>query len=702
MSAATLLPPPQPLEKTLPQRHRHDIWSRVLNGMRVKTRDLVSVANPSRRDRCRYDLMAFMQEYFPHRIRDPQPAHRDMVADYQQAILSKQSVVPLLHAEADPRGFGKTTTCELANIWAAFYGHRSFLLYLGARAENAEARLKAIAAEILNNRGLADDFPELVGWLVDTHHGDPRRAPPDFPWSASLLRLPTGVVIAGRGMDSSLTGLNYFGRRPDFVVMDDVETMDIASSANEMKRCEDRINLEVLHLHERGKPAAYFFINTIRRPNCIAQRLTDPKVSPQWRGRRRAALLKEPNDKEKWDRFIELCGPNPAAPGTDRLADEAVTAAAIGISVADFSELQEPQRNALRYYAAHKIEMDAGAELLDPIRMPLWSLYLERAKDETAFQCELQNNPPEDQNQRTTALEVEHILARKIGTPRGVVPLWCEFLVMSIDVGSSVLHWECDAFGANGLNQLVDQGQQETNLNTGGEYKMTDDPIRRGDMVKTAVQSALVALHARAAVGWANARGEPIYPALIGVDCGGTAETFAWYETVLAFCASTPRFVPLKGQSPWSTPTADAAMGRNWICRVENNPGRRVDCNVDQYKMAAARAYEAPMRTPAGELAPGARILHEDAPHAYAKQQTSERYIETINPKLVVSKELKVGWNHLPNIPNHWWDTCWMAFALADMRRIMQAIEIQRAGNAARKSAPPSSPLPGWVQRERF
>lgn len=693
MSAATLLPPPQPSEKTLPQRHRHDIWSRVLNGMRVKTRDLVAVQNPSRRERCRADLMMFMLEYFPHRVRDPQQAHREMVADYQSAILSKQSVVPMLHAEADPRGFGKTTTCDLAIIWAAFYNHRGFLLYLGARAENAEARLKAIAAEILNNKALAEDFPDLVGWLMDTHRGDPRRAPPDYPWSAALMRLPTGVVIAGRGMDSSITGLNQFGRRPEFVVMDDVETMDVASSANEMKRCEDRINLEVLHLHERGKPAAYFFINTIRRPDCIAQRLTDPKLSPAWRGRRRAALIKEPNDKEKWDRFIELCGPNPAAPGADRLADETVTAAAIGISVADFSELQEPRRNALRYYAAHKLEMDAGAELLDPIRMPLWSLYLDRASDETAFQCELQNNPPADENQRTTELDVAHILERKIGTPRYVVPLWCEFLTMSIDVGSNVLHWECDAFGANGLNQLVDQGQQETNLNAGGEYKMTDDARVRGDMVKAAVKAALSELHARASLGWKNARGEPIYPALIGVDCGGTAETFAWYETVLAFCASTPRFVPLKGQSPWSTPTADAAMGRNWICRTENNPGRRVDCNVDQYKMAAARAYEAPMRTAAGELAAGARILHADAPHAYAKQQTSERYIETINPKLVVGKELKVGWNHVQGVANHWWDTCWMAFALAEIRRFAMGHSQAPAKRSSSQGPPKTGPV---------
>ena len=670
MSAATLLPPPQPMEKMLPHRHRRDVYTRVWNGQSVPTKSSRMAKDPSRLERCRCDLFSFGMEYFPHRVRDCQPGHLEMIATIQRLILSKQSIVPSLHAEADPRGFGKTTWVDIAIIWAKFYRHRGYILFLAATGPNASDRLKSIAAEILNNPQLAEDFPGLIDWLKLTHGGDPRSAPPEYPWSGDRIRLSNGVLSVARGMESSITGTNIFNMRPDFIVMDDCETGDVARDPDQIKKLRDRIELEVLHLHEKGKPAAYVFVNTIRRPNCLTQELTDPKQSPQWSSSRRAALIKEPTDKEKWDRFIELCAPNPSDPvEADRLADETATAEVLGMNLAAFSEMRDRQRNAIRYYAGHKAEMDAGAELLDPIRMPLWYLYLERAKDETAFQCELQNNPPAAENQRTTELDVAHILERKIGTPRFVVPLWCEFLTMSIDVGSNVLHWECDAFGVNGLNQLVDQGQQETNLNAGGEYKMTDDARVRGDMVKAAVKAALSELHARASLGWKNARGEPIYPALIGVDCGGTAETFAWYETVLAFCASTPRFVPLKGQSPWSTPTADAAMGRNWICRVENNPGRRVDCNVDQYKMAAARAYEAPMRTAAGELAAGARILHADAPHAYAKQQTSERYIETINPKLVVGKELKVGWNHVQGVANHWWDTCWMAFALAEIRR---------------------------------
>lgn len=702
MSAATFLPPPpNALEKPLPQHHRRDVWSRIANGRKVPTRKVTSAANPSRRERCRFDLMAFGLEYFPHRIRDPQPAHRELVGDLQRAILSKQSIVPTLHAEADPRGFGKTTWVEIAIIHAACYGHRVFLLFLSATGPNADARLKAIAAEIIGNERLAEDFPELVLWLRETHGGDPRRAPPDFPWSGSVLRLPNWVIIEARGMDSSLTGINRFGRRPDFVVMDDVETLDIASSENEMRHLENRIKLEVLQVHERGRPAAYFFINTIRRPNCIAQRLTDPKVSPQWRGRRRAALVKEPERKDLWDRFLELAGTNPATPAeADALAGELETAAAIGIEAAGFSELEEPARNALRFYAAHQAEMDKGAELLDPLRMPLWYIYLERAKDETAFQCELQNNPPEDANQRTTILEVEHILARRIGPERGVVPAWAEFLVLAVDVAQARLHWELDAFDAGGLNQLVDQGIQETNLDAGGEYQMLDKgDVRREAMVDRAIEFALSELHAKALAGWADARGHLHFPALIGVDSGGTAETFAWYETILRWCAKTPRWIPLKGQQ-WSGSTADHALGKNWICRTENNPGRRVDANADHYKLRLSRAYELPALTK-GELTPGARILHAGTPHAYAKHQTSERYIESINPKAMVGKDVKVGWNKIPGQPNHWWDTAWMAFALAEIWPVMRAIELQRVQNAQRRPSAPSQ-LPGWVQRERF
>jgi hypothetical protein len=647
---------------------------RVWSGFTVPTKTARSAKNPSRRERCRLDLLAFGLQYFPQRIQNPQRGHLEMVAVLMRLVLSKQSIAPSLHAEADPRGFGKTTWLDILIIWAIFYGHRSCIAFIAATGPIASARIKSIQSTILNNPLLAEDFCEIVDWLHGTHAGDPRSAPPDYPWSGEWFRLPNGCLVVARGVDSSIAGINNFDMRPDLVLMDDCETGDIARSTEQIAKLRERITKEVLHLHEKGKPAAYVFVNTIRQPYCLTQELTDPKQSPQWSSARRAALIKEPTAKDLWARFVELCSPNPTDPGTDRLAEEHVTAAALEISLESFSELLPPQRNALRYYAARKIEMDAGVELLDPIRMPLWYLYLERAKDESAFQCELQNNPPEDANQKVLSLDLEILRTRKVTIARGLVPEWADFLTVAIDVGQYVLHWQADAWRADGLNLLVDQGQEETRLNAGGEYKMTDNPALRETMVERALQSALTSLHERFTRGWLDTRGNTVTPALVGVDSGGTAGPFAWYGVILKFCAARSRWIALKGQSPWSNFTADAAMARNWLCRAENNPGRRHDCNVDAYKKALSRAYESPIWVKdTGDYFPGARILHKDTPDVYLKHQTSERYIETLNPKLTVGKDLRTGWNRVGNVPNHWWDTAWMSFALADIYKFTLA-----------------------------
>ena len=297
-----------------------------------------------------------------------------------------------------------------------------------------------------------------------------------------------------------------------------------------------------------------------------------------------------------------------------------------------------------------------------------------------------------------------------MGEPRGVVPAWAAHVTASVDAGRHACYWQADAWDADWKTScLLDQGLQDTDLNRGGEYKMTADEGTRTVMVQEAIQRALTALRERFATGWMQDR-VPFVPRIVGVDCGGTADKFAWYEVVLRFCAGVPYWVPLKG-SGWSERTADRALARNWICEEKGNPGRRHDCNADHFKTLAFNALAAPVwhvsaappspgapsthsvRGVGGEgaaLFSGTRILHKDVPREYCRQMTSEKWVEVLSGKLETpsGKELKVGWNHVTSIPNHWWDTNWMAFAVADIAR------------TSGLSSARDKPQPGYTPRE--
>lgn len=664
MTPTLPLPPPGKRAIILPHHQRGDVWLHAWTGVDVRRRTVARAKDPSRRARCENDLELFAETYFPHRYYAPNAVHRALLTDYESAI-QFPGLTPIKHAIAAPRSIGKTTDSEIAALWAILYGKRDYVLFIGATGPKGKERVASLQHELKTNRLLREDFPEIIEPIL-AFDGDPRRAPPDYPWSGDEFRLLNGRRVEGRGIDSSLVGLNRLGVRPDLLIIDDVETLDTIRSSTETEKIEQRLRLEVLRLHDINRPAAYFFICTIRGRGCVADKLTDAKKEPEWRGRRYRALAKEPDVKARWETFMDFCRAVRQSDNEATLAEVVQACVALGIKPEEFEKLTHEHQAALRFYVAHKDEMDAGAEVLDSVRLPLHALYHARATEgEMAFACELQNDPPEDANRKRVEFDLQYLLDRRIGEDEGIVPSWARYLTASVDIGLYTLHWEVDAWdGALQTSALIAQGQQETNVNAGGQYKMTDDPAKKESLVAIAIRQALESLRIKFAEGFPRRTGELITPNLVGVDVGGTAETAAWYETVWRFCKTAKPWVALKGMSPWRQTTADKNFGRNFM--VDPIIGRH-DCNVDEYKLRVARAYEAPPRDENREIFAGARILHAKAPQLYCKHQTAEYWVEAISDDAPAGKAIKVGWNHDGNKPNHWWDTAWMAYALADI-----------------------------------
>src|SRR5687768_5430966 len=99
-----------------------------------------AVTNPKRRESCRNNFRRFCETYFKNAF------HLAWSEDHLKAIakIEATALEAGLFAFAMPRGSGKTTLCKIAVLWALLYGHRRYLLLVGATGGAARKLLAGI------------------------------------------------------------------------------------------------------------------------------------------------------------------------------------------------------------------------------------------------------------------------------------------------------------------------------------------------------------------------------------------------------------------------------------------------------------------------------------------------------------------------------------------------------------------------------
>lgn len=613
----------------LPHRNRVDVWSRVHSGFIVRTIAISTALNPDRRELASRNLDYFLRNYLGHRYYDPNDTHLQIVKCLQDAILS-ESLVAIKQALAAPRSIGKTTIVEGAIIWAMLFGHRKFIAFIGANKDKAENRILSIKTELLNNPEIEGDFPEIIKRLRGLHNGDPRRAPADYPWSVDSIRLPNGVWLIGVGIDGSLPGMDKLGIRPDFIVADDIETVSSIRSTGETAAIEQRIRLEMLRLHDINRPAAYFFVCTVRGRGCISDRFTNRKIEPEWRGLRFKALLREPDNLELWEQFKALCQleyePTDEGPPVDF--------SLLSLGEKDVAGLTPGYRTALRFYLRNKEAMDAGAELLDCKRLSLPTLYQIRSegKDgegEETFLCELQNDPPDENSDNMDRRKWDANFVRSHATDYSplTLPADCaaEIVTMGADVHAAAIYYVFRAWAMNGTSWGIEQGISEIHLDAKA------DKIER----EQSITSALRRLWSESQQGFKC--GEKMLGLRIGfVDEGWEP------DIVRAMCIET--------QYIWRCVKGFQGLHRPRFEKMSTYP-TSINLGVDHFKNDLARLL---MRKRSKDgIEAGYWHLHRSPSHSYVNHMCSEEW----RPKGTKSGTdvQEFHWETL-NRNNHWWD----------------------------------------------
>ena len=348
---------------------------------------------------CRLDLKLFLSTYMSEIFCTPwSMAHLKAIEKQQQAIL-----VGGQSALAMPRNWGKSRLIEGAALWAALYGHRKFIVCIGATEPASLQLLENMKFQLESNETIWRDWPDTVGairalegiahrcngqiWYENAERTHMR-------WTGKEICLPTipGEVSSGArvrcvGITGHLRGMNALLRdtkqsiRPDVVLIDDPQTRETAASLQQCNDREDTILGDILGLAGGKQKIAAFLACTVIKKNDVADRFLDRKRHADWQGDCTPMIAKWPDDDKLWKQY------------------ESVRRAALQTNPETAPQI------AADFYIANRTAMDTGAvvnwehKFLDGEISALQHAYnLKIDRGESVFAAEFQLNPLDQQS----------------------------------------------------------------------------------------------------------------------------------------------------------------------------------------------------------------------------------------------------------------------------------------------------------------
>ena len=415
--------------------------------------ELPAVENQERKESCRNDFKLFCETYFPEVYQLKwSDDHLRAIAKIQKSVLEGG-----LFALAMSRGSGKSSLTETAAIWAMLYGHREFVVLVGASESAALEMLDSIKTEFEVNEHIAADFPE-VSYPIARLEGIANRCAGQLykgertriAWTANEIVLPTiagaassGVIVRVAGITGRIRGMKYKkpdGRtiRPEFVVIDDPQTSESADSVEQTRKRVRVLAGDILGLAGPGKKIAGIMPCTVIRPGDMAEQILDKTKHPEWNGERCKMIYQFPRNDELWERYADLRADELRECGTFERATE--------------------------FYREHRAEMDEGAVVswpdrynYDEISAIQHAMNL-KLPDEAAFWAEYQNEPlPEDLG-TDEQLTVDGIVNKLNGHAQRTVPVSANHVTMFIDVQKTLLFYVVCAWDDDFTGYVIDYG----------------------------------------------------------------------------------------------------------------------------------------------------------------------------------------------------------------------------------------------------
>lgn len=604
-------------------------------------------------------------------------------------------------AIAASRGEGKTKLFERLLLKYVLQGVSGCALLLAATGPKAEDSLASIKRALEQNDRLLADYPEVCVPIRALEY-TPNRAhyqtvsgkkfdtgetfnqfPSRFSWCGQEIIFPNvpgspsaGGIIATRGLDAEVRGINKLNRRPDVVGIDDPETEDSVNTPEQALKLEKRIERGAGFLGGQQRGAARIMLTTLQRRECVSAKFTDPQQKPSWKGKRFRFLIAKPTRMDLWDDYVQqwqtdLIQGDPFARKAHQLYLDNRGAMELGAIVANLNRFD-------------------GSILPDGSQKEISALqrYFNEvaSKGQEVVSTEFDNDPPEESGRVESGITANRIQKQISGYGRKIVPPGCIYLTQAIDVRKVALHWVVRAWELDNDNCLVrgytiDYGVQDVTGTTVGSDEGIDESIKRAILArKDTIECS----------PYADKDGKPRKIDLTLIDAGWRTE--AIYESCRELGLD---WKPAMGfgksngcvQTGWKASahnTAEKKMGDRWFLSKRTKGTWLVCMDADFWK---SWEHDRWMSDPAKNgvmLIYGERSEEKKRRGPIEHMAYSHHIVAEVETEEVIKNVLKRSWKAKSD-SNHYLDASYMNDVAASMLgvRIIRAAKTQATMEAS-------------------
>lgn len=643
---------------------------------RASKRDLMvlEVRDAKRRAACEADDCEWLRVYCPKVFYNPFTHHQKRIIEDCGESLRYGTK----KCKAAPRGDGKSSIVKYLALKYCLARDVRFPL-IGAATKEKAKKLLASLQRRLSMRAqttLSDDYPleTTIARYVAPWPSRGRNVtangqrPIHVEWDSTHVILPTwedeeplGPILLALGITSDeLQGCNILDVRPDFVLLDDLDSRDSLASEDGLMagKIEELVDKTVPGLGGQNRSLGVFMLCTVTSRESAAYKYSDPTQKPSWSGERIAAILKWPDRRDLWDIYIEY-----RQWGKQTLGDNKQPVDVFG-------------RKAHQHYLDNREAMDSGADLSNPENyerdiLPDGSQKqvsgLQRCYDYIAdenmdsFLTEHQNDPPAVEGFTQLKLTSYHIQHNCLsGLDRRIVPDGTVAITGGADVRKLGLDYVYVASNDQGATCVVDYDFFE--FQTEG---------RKAADCELLILEGLFSWHAEMqGFPFVTATGDELFPDLTLIDAGWKEESWN-AQPVQMFCAQVGlgEFMSSKGMSPYyqPKPSRHIVLGDNWHW---DESQCLAFLNADHWKLKVHEGFLADNGEP-GSLRVFDPPLIDGRQNrnfhlSFAKHILAETWETRFVPGF---KGARTGWWKSPK-PNHKLDATYEALAARSMRGI--------------------------------